>query len=135
MTGFRLDSVPFIPLDDIESTLTISKTLNNGPVILRGNFSISGQPMDTYLNTDDWGKGVAFVNGRNLGRYWPLAGPQITLYVPASYLRTGENELLLVELEYIPMSKEMKLQNQPILDYTVQYSNSQDKSNDIRVLV
>lgn len=91
--------------------------------------------MDTYLNTDDWGKGVAFVNGRNLGRYWPLAGPQITLYVPASYLRTGENELLLVELEYIPMSKEMKLQNQPILDYTVQYSNSQDKSNDIRVLV
>ncbi|XP_003399681.2 beta-galactosidase [Bombus terrestris] len=135
MTGFRLDSVPFIPLDDIESTLSISKTLNNGPVILRGNFSISGQPMDTYLNTDDWGKGVAFVNGRNLGRYWPLAGPQITLYVPASYLRTGENELLLVELEYIPMSKEMKLQNQPILDYTVQYSNSQDKSNDIRVLV
>ncbi|XP_033201569.2 beta-galactosidase [Bombus vancouverensis nearcticus] len=135
MTGFRLDSVPSTPLDDIESTLSISKTLINGPVILRGNFSISGQPMDTYLNTDGWGKGVAFVNGRNLGRYWPVAGPQITLYVPASYLRTGENELLLVELEYIPMSKEMKLQNEPILDHKVRYSNSQDNSNDIRVLV
>lgn len=135
MTGFRLDSVPSTPLDDIESSLSISKTLINGPVILRGNFSISGQPMDTYLNTDGWGKGVAFVNGRNLGRYWPVAGPQITLYVPASYLRTGENELLLVELEYIPMSKEMKLQNEPILDHKVRYSNSQDNSNDIRVLV
>lgn len=135
MTGFRLDSVPSTLLDDIESTLSISKTLINGPVILRGNFSISGQPMDTYLNTDNWGKGVAFVNGRNLGRYWPLAGPQITLYVPASYLRTGENELLLVELEYIPMSKEMKLQNEPILYYKVRNSSSQDNSNDIRVLV
>lgn len=135
MTGFRLDSVPFIPLDDIESILSVSKTLRDGPVILRGNFSISGQPMDTYLNTDGWGKGVAFVNGRNLGRYWPLAGPQITLYVPASYLRTGENELLLVELEYIPTSKEMKLQTEPIFLYKDRYSNSQDNSNDIRVLV
>ncbi|CAI6367734.1 unnamed protein product [Macrosiphum euphorbiae] len=38
--------------------------------------------LDTYLDTSGWTKGVAFLNDINLGRYWPLAGPQITLYVP-----------------------------------------------------
>lgn len=91
--------------------------------------------MDTYLNTDGWGKGVAFVNGHNLGRYWPLVGPQITLYIPASFLRIGENEIVLVELEYVPSSEKIKLQKEPILDFGAQYSNNGDNSNDIRVLV
>jgi hypothetical protein len=31
----------------------------------------------TYLDTTEWGKGQLFVNGFNLGRYWPKAGPQV----------------------------------------------------------
>ena len=27
-------------------------------------------------------KGVAYINGYNIGRYWPSMGPQLTLYVP-----------------------------------------------------
>ncbi|KAK1127845.1 hypothetical protein K0M31_003336 [Melipona bicolor] len=132
MTGFRLDYVD--PLLS-GSALSANGTLYDGPVVLRGDFVISGQPMDTYLNTVGWGKGVAFVNGRNLGRYWPLAGPQMTLYVPAPYLRTGQNQLVLVELEYVPTPREIKLQNEPILDYKARYSNSGDNSYNIRVLV
>ena len=33
---------------------------------------------DTFLRLDGWTKGVAFVNGFNLGRYWPPMGPQVT---------------------------------------------------------
>ena len=113
MTGYRLDDIS--PLNDLKEITIKSGTLINGPVILRGNFSVSGQPMDTFLNTVGWGKGVAFVNGHNLGRYWPLPGPQITLYVPAPFLKTGENELIVVELEYVPSNRKMKLQIQPIL--------------------
>ena len=42
---------------------------------------------DTFLSTPGWGKGVAFVNGFNLGRYWPTVGPQMTLYVPATLVK------------------------------------------------
>ncbi|KAK6046132.1 hypothetical protein COOONC_16362 [Cooperia oncophora] len=51
------------------------------------------------LNTTAWGKGVAILNGNNLGRYWASQGPQYTLYVPAAFLRAGDNSLLLLELE------------------------------------
>lgn len=34
---------------------------------------------DTYLNIGAWGKGLAFINGFNLGYYWPLRGPANTM--------------------------------------------------------
>jgi hypothetical protein len=44
---------------------------------------------------------VAFINGFNLGRYWPILGPQVTLYVPGCHLKSYPdfNELILLELE------------------------------------
>ncbi|XP_011268594.2 beta-galactosidase [Camponotus floridanus] len=113
MTGYAFSDVSF--LQDVMTIDIESGTLNNGPVFLRGRFTITGQPLDTFLDTTGWGKGVAFVNGHNLGRYWPLVGPQITLYVPAPYLRTGENELILLELEYISQTRKMKFQSVPNL--------------------
>ena len=32
---------------------------------------------DTFLQLEGWTKGIAFVNGFNLGRYWPVMGPQV----------------------------------------------------------
>lgn len=113
MTGYAFSDVSF--LQDVMTIDIESGTLNDGPVFLRGRFTITGQPLDTFLDTTGWGKGVAFVNGHNLGRYWPLIGPQITLYVPAPYLRTGENELILLELEYVSQTRKMKFQSVPNL--------------------
>ncbi|XP_018301742.1 beta-galactosidase [Mycetomoellerius zeteki] len=114
MTGYAFSDVS--SLRDITTIRIDSGTLNNGPAFLRGKFTIVGQPLDTYLDTTGWGKGVAFVNDHNLGRYWPLVGPQITLYVPAPYLRTGENELIILELEYVSHTRKMKFQSVPNLD-------------------
>lgn len=111
MTGYAFSDMSSIR--DLHSISIESGTLHNGPVFLRGHFTIDGQPLDTYLDTTGWAKGVAFVNGHNLGRYWPLVGPQITLYVPAPYLRTGENELIILELEYVAQSRKMKFQPVP----------------------
>ena len=44
-----------------------------------------------------FGKGVVWVNGFNLGRYWSI-GPQKALYLPGSLLK-GENEIVIMELE------------------------------------
>ena len=43
-----------------------------------------------FLYMQGWTKGIVFVNGHNLGRYWKI-GPQETLYVPAPWLREGKN--------------------------------------------
>ncbi|AIY01547.1 beta-galactosidase [Arthrobacter sp. PAMC 25486] len=56
-------------------------------------------PADTYLALPDFGKGFVWVNGFMLGRYWEI-GPQLTLYVPAPLLRTGENSITVLELEH-----------------------------------
>ncbi|KAG7208473.1 hypothetical protein KM043_014699 [Ampulex compressa] len=117
MTGFRLNDVS--PLKNLQPTTMLSGVLRYGPVFLRGHFTVTGQPLDTYLDTTGWGKGVAYINGHNLGRYWPVSGPQITLYVPATFLKEGQNELVLLELEYLYSSRKMKLQRVPNLDGNV----------------
>jgi beta-galactosidase len=66
------------------------------PTFYRATFTVD-TPLDTFLALPGWTKGVAWVNGFNLGRYWKT-GPQKTLYVPAPILRTGENELVILEL-------------------------------------
>ena len=44
-----------------------------------------------------WTKGVCFVNGFNLGRYWDMA-PRRNLYLPGPLLKAGRNEIVLFEL-------------------------------------
>ncbi|KAH8263515.1 hypothetical protein KR044_010042, partial [Drosophila immigrans] len=74
------------------------RLLRTGPIAYTGSFEVK-EVGDTYLNVAGWGKGVAYVNGFNLGRYWPLGGPQITLYVPNELLKVGENSLVLLEYQ------------------------------------
>jgi len=73
-----------------------SKSLQ-GPHLYRGTFQVNDVPRDTFLNMENWTKGVCFINGHNLGRYW-TKGPQGTLYLPAPWLQKGENELVIFEL-------------------------------------
>ena len=47
-----------------------------------------------------WRKGALFVNGVNLGRYWDK-GPQQRLYLPATLLVPGDNELVILEQEAV----------------------------------
>ncbi|XP_023291494.2 beta-galactosidase [Lucilia cuprina] len=86
----KYTSLEFTPED--ESVLKL------GPMVHYGEFMVN-EVHHTFLNPSGWGKGVAFVNGFNLGRYWPKAGPQLTLYVPQEILYTGTNSLLLIEYE------------------------------------
>jgi len=75
----------------------LSKKPKKVPSLYMGTFTINEDPKDTFLHMKDWTKGVCFVNGHNLGRYW-IKGPQETLYVPAPWLKKGINELIIFEL-------------------------------------
>lgn len=78
-----------------------SVMISTVPGIYEGRFKIDATDgvKDTYLSFRGWGKGIAFVNGFNLGRFWPLRGPQCNLYVPAPVLQQGENIVVILELE------------------------------------
>lgn len=65
------------------------KPAGDQPVFHRGYFNVSN-PKDTYLDMrDGWKKGVVWVNGRNLGRFW-FIGSQQALYCPGEYLKPGK---------------------------------------------
>mmetsp|Transcript_2033 Transcript_2033/g.5149 ORF Transcript_2033/g.5149 Transcript_2033/m.5149 type:complete len:331 (-) Transcript_2033:71-1063(-) len=74
------------------------QVVRGGPLFLRAHLKIDGAPKDTFLDTRGLTKGFAWVNGHNLGRFWETVGPQHTLYVPAPFLREGDNEVILLDL-------------------------------------
>lgn len=55
---------------------------------------------DTFLDMSQWIKGVVWINGHNLGRYWKI-GPQTRLYCPAPWLRAGTNEIIIFDLHQL----------------------------------
>ena len=67
------------------------------PTFFRGTLTVEGTPADTFVRLDGFQKGFVMVNGHNLGRYFNAAGPQKTLYVPAPFLREGDNEVVVFE--------------------------------------
>ena len=91
-------TVRSLPLSDLSQLVwsPAGTVLEEKPMFHRGHIEID-EPADTFLSTEGWDKGVVWVNGFNLGRYWKR-GPQKALYVPAPLLRKGRNEVLVFEL-------------------------------------
>ena len=86
-----------LPFDNINAVaLKNKKSATDAPVIKTATIELK-EIADTYFDMHNWGKGVVWVNGHNLGRYWYI-GPQQTLYVPAEWLRKGKNKIAILEL-------------------------------------
>jgi beta-galactosidase len=93
-------SVSALPLDAPELTALhyrpATGTANPGPAFWRGSFSLTAAG-DTFLDLRSWGKGVVWVNGHCLGRFWNI-GPTQTMYCPAPWMRAGRNEVVVLDL-------------------------------------
>ena len=85
-----------VPLDDLSLLDFASTPERAGPAFYRGSFDVE-QPGDCFLSLPEGEKGVVWLNGFNLGRYWSR-GPQTALYVPAPLLKPGRNEVRVLEL-------------------------------------
>jgi beta-galactosidase len=72
------------------------KTLNRPGIFFKGNFFIQ-KSGDTYFDLSKYKKGMVWINGHNLGRFWDI-GPQTRLYCPESWLMEGMNEILIFDL-------------------------------------
>lgn len=89
---------PLFLESDAVSKIVTDRSVGNSPALYRGEFKVR-EPADTFLDLRGWTKGMVWVNGHNLGRFWNI-GPQQTLYLPGVWMRKGANEIRV--LDFLP---------------------------------
>ena len=90
-----------------------TKILPTMPAYYKSTFTLD-KVGDTFLDMSTWGKGMVWVNGHAMGRFWEI-GPQQTLFMPGCWLKEGENEILVLDLKG-PTRASIKGLKKPILD-------------------
>lgn len=108
-----------LPMDRPESLAYSSKTCG-GACFYQGVFTV-GSPADVFVDTRPLKKGMVWINGTPLGRFWD-AGPQSTLYLPASWLNKGSNTLTVFDLDG-KSGRSVSMLDEPILDGSGQPSH------------
>lgn len=96
-----------LPMDNLDRLEFGSCEAKEKSAFYRGFVNIDS-PKDTFMKLDSFTKGFVTVNGFNIGRYWEI-GPQKTLYVPASLLKEGKNEIIVFESDGIKGEPEIEL--------------------------
>lgn len=113
ITGdWEMYKLPMTTEPDLRSSKNSGKV--NRPAFYQGTFTLS-KVGDTFLDMRDWGKGIVFVNGINIGRYWSV-GPQQTLYLPGCWLKKGKNTIVIFEQKNETIQKNIKSISTPILE-------------------
>jgi len=84
-----------------------------GAGFYKASFRVSEQK-DTYLDLRKWNKGLVWVNGICLGRFWNI-GPTQTMYLPGCWLKKGANEIVVFDLLGVARP-ELRGLDKPILD-------------------
>ena len=100
LTGWQVFN---LPLDDQELAAlhygpapTPGQAEGPGPAFWCGTLTVT-DPGDTFLDLSTWGKGVVWVNGHCLGRFWNI-GPTQTMYLPGPWLKSGANRIMVLDL-------------------------------------
>ncbi len=99
-----------LPMDAafVTKAATQDRGLREGPgFFFKGYFNLP-EVGDTYFDLSKYSKGMLYINGHNLGRYWNI-GPQQRLYCPASWLKKGNNEIILFDM--------LQTESKPILAF------------------
>ena len=85
---------------------------------------------DTFINMEAFGKGMVYVNGHALGRFWNI-GPQQTLYVPGCWLKKGKNEVVVLDIVGPKGEPTAYCQDKPELDkLNLEKSNKHNNPGD-----
>lgn len=105
-----------LPMQHV-SALRFRNSACAGACFYKGNFDVDS-PEDTFVDTRSLGKGMVWINGRPLGRFWHV-GPQGALYLPASWLKQGKNEVVFFDLEG-QSNPTLTFSEKPILDFRPQ---------------
>ena len=110
-----------LPMADLSGLKWKTGTCSAAPCFYRGGFTTSragDATADTFLDTKGLNKGFVWVNGRALGRTWNV-GPQRTLYWPGAWIKSGRNEVVVLDLMGVAGSPTLQGLAKPVLDSPV----------------
>lgn len=107
-----------IPQDAPAATSPSADVADDGVAV--ASFDIA-EPLDAWLAFPDGSKGMVWLNGFLLGRYWKI-GPQETLYAPAPLWRTGRNEIVVLDTDGLGATVEIR--EQPSFGETEEFIGS-----------
>jgi len=85
-----------LALKDLSGLAYTETETEKAPAFYKAAFTLDAIK-DGHLVMENCEKGMVWVNGFNLGRYWKI-GPQQSLYLPADILKEGENEIIVLYL-------------------------------------
>ena len=111
ITQLPMDQMPTMKF--LNNTPANLQVLSKKPVVYEGTFQLK-ETGDTFLDMSEWGKGIVFINGIHIGRYWHL-GPQQTLYIPGVWLKEGENTIMIFEQLNKEPKTEVRTVKAPVL--------------------
>jgi len=97
----------------VQNKKFVAKGKQTMPAYYRATFNLK-ETGDVFLDMETWGKGMVWVNGHAMGRFWEI-GPQQTLYMPGCWLKKGANEIIVLDLKG-PKQATIKGLKSPILD-------------------
>ena len=102
------NDLSYIPITNTQPPSPITQ-----PAYYKAEFSLT-KTGDTYLDMRTWGKGLVWVNGHCIGRFWEV-GPQQTLYIPGCWLKKGKNEIVVLDITGPTLARVEGL-TKPIID-------------------
>ncbi|SEF92292.1 beta-galactosidase [Bryocella elongata] len=114
LRGWEILSLPMSTEPLVSEGSHVAVSLTPTPHFAKGSFTLD-KVGDTFLDVRALGKGVIWINGHPLGRFWDI-GPQGTLYVPGPWLKQGRNEVTIFELLKNDAAPALAGLTTPILD-------------------
>jgi beta-galactosidase len=132
LTGWQIYSLPMQTPPTVGIKHLAPDTVPT-PHFAAGTFTLTASG-DTFLDVRSLGKGLLWINGRCLGRFWNI-GPQGTLFLPASWLKKGRNDVVI--FDFVSKATVHKLAGlaKPILDVTPPEYEVDIKDNDAETTV
>lgn len=103
-----------LPMDKAPALGAGTTNTTGHPTLYQGTFDLN-KVGDTFLDMKNWGKGIVFVNGINVGRYWKI-GPQHTLYLPGCWQKKGTNSIVVLDQLNDIQQTEIATVTVPVLD-------------------
>ncbi|KAH8692766.1 putative beta-calactosidase [Talaromyces proteolyticus] len=99
ISGWNVYTLPLdeMPTPSVDAQSPVAVSNSSTPIIYTGSFDLTTVG-DTFLELPQWTKGVIWVNGNNLGRFWTI-GPQQSYYLPGVWLQETNNTIQILNLE------------------------------------
>lgn len=80
----------------------------NAPAFYKFEF-YADKAEDTVLRLEGFTRGVAFINGFNLGRHWDIENSPNKLFIPAPLVKEGKNEIVVFDVLAKDTNKKLRL--------------------------